>query len=382
MEVFNILDDLEQLGTALDINFLKHMYSNFKPQHSKFLAEVKNSFRLNEFEVNDFRSGYQSLVDFLYGWEVEGSAEPDTNQKPTTTNGGRLNTANNARSITPTTPRTKRPTREIRLADEIEQQECDRLLKTFQTVYSIHRRSLTKHVLMLEDKHIGFLGKQKPKEGAIVKNEAADEPQRLENGRRVSVAASRRQSVVGERRGSILQTTASLAVPTALTGPEGRRMSTSLSRRNTITEDANSRNTDPSSGFPYPTNTAPALKEDPKMTLEDAETAQEMLNQLYNDIDKTLDYFIFCLLNAITVIGFSELLKDNKSYERYLTSIHNLSSDFIRDIVQRLYQLFNFDLEKHGGLMFLLNEAEAFTAQNTATPTKVCLKKAMLKVFD
>lgn len=118
-EVLKLLVDLAQLGSQLHIQVLEHHFASYDPATSKALREAYMSFHMNELESSDYRSAYHQFTDWLYGWNVNDHGDM-------------------------TDPFAKRMPRDINMQLDRERLECDRILKTFETLCSLSRRKLKK----------------------------------------------------------------------------------------------------------------------------------------------------------------------------------------------------------------------------------------------
>ena len=349
MESLKVLYDLEVMAATLDVPVLKHFYSHFKPQQSKHLAAVMKNFHIREFETSDFRSAYQSLVDFLYGWEVGGGGgggdSYDTNPtNPAATNNDKPGEATTADANPNGGLLPKRRARTIRLVDEIESQEADRLLKTFQTVAAIHRRILTKLYFELEEKVIALDGM--PAASNVKHTNTAD-----------AGASNKKQPTRGPSVDNL-----------AVESSDDMSVSSKSTRNSKFTSQDQGLGTSapvPADSFPYPSN-RPVAPGKPSMTVAKAESTQTFLNDIYSDIDHASEYTIFWLSTVIVILSLAECLDDQDSYHRYLMTLHNIASEFIGGIFKRLYHLFCVEIAPEGSLAFLLKEAT--TAENLGAP--------------
>ncbi|KAH6596616.1 hypothetical protein BASA50_004947 [Batrachochytrium salamandrivorans] len=128
-----MLYDLSQMAEPLNINILKHFFVHFDPSTSKGLHETIQHFHMRELESSDYRSAYHQFCDWLYGWDVSDAADY-TDIGSTMTDYFHV----------------RRVLRDIDINVDRERSEAVRLMKIFETLCSLSRRSLKKTYMDIE----------------------------------------------------------------------------------------------------------------------------------------------------------------------------------------------------------------------------------------
>ncbi|KAJ8324569.1 hypothetical protein O5D80_006814 [Batrachochytrium dendrobatidis] len=132
-ECLKLLYDLSQMSEPLNISILKHFFTQFNPSSSKSLHETIRFFNMKELESSDYRSAYHQFCDWLYGWSVSDATDyADLTASPSDYF------------------RQRRVPRDIDMKLERERAEAIRLMKTFETLCSLSRRSLKKFYMDIE----------------------------------------------------------------------------------------------------------------------------------------------------------------------------------------------------------------------------------------
>ncbi|KAJ3175999.1 hypothetical protein HK101_010526 [Irineochytrium annulatum] len=128
-ECLKLFNELSIMSQQLDMPFLKHVFKTFDPENDKNLASTLAHFHLRQnLEAADYRSAYHQLCDWFYGWNVTDGFEA--------VNGDF---------------KMRRMPRQIDMSEKGEQLECDRIMKTFETMFTLSRRSLKKIILEIEE---------------------------------------------------------------------------------------------------------------------------------------------------------------------------------------------------------------------------------------
>lgn len=131
MECLKLYHDLSILSTRIPVPFLTHFFARFDPAKSKALASSIAHFHLRDLESADYRSAYHMLCDWFYGWNVTDASD----------------------AISGTTEHFKmrRVPREIDVREEGERVECDRICKTYETLFALSRRVLKRYYMDIEE---------------------------------------------------------------------------------------------------------------------------------------------------------------------------------------------------------------------------------------
>ncbi|KAJ3091090.1 hypothetical protein HK102_001722 [Quaeritorhiza haematococci] len=187
MECIKMLQDLSIISKTLEIRFLLHLFKNFDPESSKCWTATVTHFHLRDpAESADYRSAYHQLCDWFYGWSVAdtssgtggqagavgGNIGPGGNKggedefplgnssshldlRPTKSAWGVGTEKVKKESTTTAKPApawaTTRTPREIDILDQNERAECERMLKTFETLFHQSRRVLNRYYLEIEE---------------------------------------------------------------------------------------------------------------------------------------------------------------------------------------------------------------------------------------
>ncbi|KAI8920126.1 WD40-repeat-containing domain protein [Powellomyces hirtus] len=130
MECLKLYHDLSTIAERLPVPFLTHFFARFDPAKSKALASSIANFHLRDLESADYRSAYHMLCDWFYGWNVTDATD---------------NTGNAEHF------RMRRVPREINVDEEGERVECDRICKTYETLFGLSRRVLKRYYLDIEE---------------------------------------------------------------------------------------------------------------------------------------------------------------------------------------------------------------------------------------
>ncbi|KAI8831578.1 WD40-repeat-containing domain protein [Chytridium lagenaria] len=136
MDSLKHLHELALMSQRLNMPFLQHFFKTFDPDVDTNLASTISHFHLreNNLETTDYRSAYHQLCDWFYGWNVtDGTAGFTTDTEATEHF------------------RMKRVPREIVMKEKGERLECERIMKTYETLFIISRRALKKIYLEIEE---------------------------------------------------------------------------------------------------------------------------------------------------------------------------------------------------------------------------------------
>ncbi|KAI9203365.1 uncharacterized protein BJ171DRAFT_562286 [Polychytrium aggregatum] len=149
------LEDLMVLGHKLKVPFLQHLFRSFDPLSSSSLDTAIQYFHLRDLESADYRSAYHQLCDWFYGWNVSEEANSESNGilfgsgdllSNNFADDGGLGKGKKDASL-----RMKRMPRDIDMNDSTERAECERIIKTFETLLGLSRRALKKYYLDIEE---------------------------------------------------------------------------------------------------------------------------------------------------------------------------------------------------------------------------------------
>lgn len=104
------------MSRSLRIGILQHHFNDSILSSLTCLEESIAHFHMRELEVSDYRSAYHQFCDWLYGWSVSDDSDPVKGRN--------------------------RIPREILVNQEREIADCQRLMKTFETLTSMSLRHL------------------------------------------------------------------------------------------------------------------------------------------------------------------------------------------------------------------------------------------------
>ncbi|KAJ3033867.1 hypothetical protein HK097_004700, partial [Rhizophlyctis rosea] len=163
-ECLKLFHDLLQISTTLPIPFLSHFFRTFNPHQSKHLASSIIHFHLRDLESADYRSAYHLMIDWFYGWNVT-DVGGGANKGQGLPNGEGGSAVGGEAAGKGEAFRMHRAPRDIHIEESGERNECERILGTFETLFSTSRRVLKKQYMGVEEMvpRIGtsFAGKAK-----------------------------------------------------------------------------------------------------------------------------------------------------------------------------------------------------------------------------
>ncbi|KAI8621619.1 hypothetical protein BC830DRAFT_1093484 [Chytriomyces sp. MP71] len=389
MESLKTLFELQQMADQLDIPILQHYFRTFKPSEDKNLkAAIKNFHARGDLESADYRSAYHQLCDWFYGWDVSNAATTAAAA------GGASNLLAQDVSADPTEEFSlKRVAREINLNEAGEKVECERIMKTFETLFGLSKRMLKRIYLQIEDMtpRIGqglatMSNKQdenEEREDELKKedvwkherNETDDaDNNHAEDTAEEDISGSfddiRQQRAVdglvvkkgdansGEdtRRNTIFEKPPS----TDRDSPHSSRSSSPSSDidrgidekpRNSIVKNSTSTNSGPSKGFEFSPASHPDTPQVRRGLLQDGPNAfdlkssmQRDINLCYGAVNKSLDYLLVCASNIILVLSFAEVLEMKDIFQKYNALAHDLSIEFVSNSLKTVWDLLNREL--------------------------------------
>ncbi|KAJ3023996.1 hypothetical protein HKX48_008610 [Thoreauomyces humboldtii] len=178
MECLKLYHDLALIAERLPVPFLTHFFARFDPAKSKALASSTANFHLRDLESADYRSAYHMLCDWFYGWNVtDGAADSG--------GGAGGNAGGGAETF-----RMRRVPREIDVNEEGERVECDRIGKTYETLFGLSRRVLKRYYLEIEEliPHIGEKNQAGKGDGKRDEGEGMDDVDKVWHYKRESMS--------------------------------------------------------------------------------------------------------------------------------------------------------------------------------------------------
>ncbi|KAJ3075513.1 Dynactin subunit 1 [Podochytrium sp. JEL0797] len=114
MESLKTLYELEQVAEKLNVKILKHFYKSFRPKENKNLeSAIKNFNSRGDADGADYRSAYNQLCDWFYGWDVSNEISAGMGDEDYAL---------------------KRVAREIHMIEAGEIEEATRIMRTFETL--------------------------------------------------------------------------------------------------------------------------------------------------------------------------------------------------------------------------------------------------------
>ncbi|KAJ3146852.1 hypothetical protein HDU86_008348 [Geranomyces michiganensis] len=151
MECLKLYHDLAILSERLPAPFLTHFFARFDPAKSKALASSTANFHLRDLESADYRSAYHMLCDWFYGWNVtDGSDSANAGGNSGGGGGGALGGGAGGGGADEHFTMRRVP-REINVEEEGERVECDRICKTYETLFGLSRRVLKRYYMDIEE---------------------------------------------------------------------------------------------------------------------------------------------------------------------------------------------------------------------------------------
>ncbi|KAI8587990.1 WD40-repeat-containing domain protein [Geranomyces variabilis] len=150
MECLKLYHDLAILSEKLPAPFLAHFFARFDPAKSKALASSTANFHLRDLESADYRSAYHMLCDWFYGWNVTDGSDSAGGGGGAGGAGGDTYGGTGAGGAGEHFTMRRVP-REINVDEEGERVECDRICKTYETLFGLSRRVLKRYYLDIEE---------------------------------------------------------------------------------------------------------------------------------------------------------------------------------------------------------------------------------------
>ncbi|KAJ3292561.1 hypothetical protein HK104_005194 [Borealophlyctis nickersoniae] len=386
MECLKMFHELSIMSSRLDIPFLKHFFKTFDPAHSKSLSSSITHFHLRDLESADYRSAYHQLCDWFYGWNVTDATEF-----------GVPAAAGNAGAVAEHF-KMKRVPRDIHIEEDGERVECDRIMKTFETLFSMSRRVLKKQYMDIEEQlprigqGLGTMsnvgkGGGAPRDGGDEDEGHMDEVEKVWAKARMKSDENENETGAAEREagegstdsldkdsGDLLKASrpAGMVVrrktQAVLDGTkEMQRTSLSqeendgVSRASTPSEpgadgEGSGRGTAEVTGKHLPIGALPpegfsmqapvhrgVLRQGPD---EDdvRRVIQRDINHVFGELDRSTEFTLICLANIILVLSFSQLLEIKDNFIKFLSSAHELSMDFVSNTLKTVWDLLNREL--------------------------------------
>ncbi|KAJ1534336.1 hypothetical protein HK096_003986 [Nowakowskiella sp. JEL0078] len=150
------LKSVESNSESLALGIIRGMTPKNSQLSSINLSATIQNFHLSELDSSDFRSAYHQVCDWLYGWNVTDVTGYSTEFSENGNSSADSNGANNSvlidgELIVEHHYQMNRIPRDIDMSMETEQIECDRILKTFETLFAVSRRNLKKMYLDVEE---------------------------------------------------------------------------------------------------------------------------------------------------------------------------------------------------------------------------------------
>ncbi|KAJ3129538.1 hypothetical protein HK098_001014 [Nowakowskiella sp. JEL0407] len=455
METLKLYNELFVMSTRLPIPFLTHFFKSVgwcklsdastkkdsdqdtslpldlstsesrgtTPTTAKFsslnLASTIQNFHLSELESADYRSAYHQVCDWLYGWNVtdvtdyhefnpEEEIDPDdldgveAAAKKKTKEADQFQSGDDA--IIEHHFKMKRVPRDINLSLESEKAECERIVKTFETLYAVSRRTLKRIYLDIEEmiprighgirtmknnhskfaNAMGKIGKKAEK----FDDEDDDEPEnsqfqqsdvdveqiwaKKDFGLEFLNGGSRDR--MNEKVDSVLSLE-SLDLddnPTdARVLADGvfvrKKVETENIKKETETnanekppkEESSNQTGVPSDVPEIKVNSTSAPTEQAPISFnffpgkgltmssdvnEDKISKHRDLNILYREIDKSTEYTLVCVSCAIVVLSFSQLLESREKFAKYTSFVSELASEFVSSTLKTFWDVLNHEI--------------------------------------
>ncbi|KAJ3025926.1 UNVERIFIED_CONTAM: hypothetical protein HDU68_006456 [Siphonaria sp. JEL0065] len=377
MESLKTLIELEQIADKLDVKLLKHFFKTFKPRENRNLkAAMKYFHTRGDMESADYRSAYHQLCDWFYGWDVSnaavGGAAMDFDA-PDDNDGGEL----------------RRVARDISLTEAGERAECERILKTFETLFGLTRRQLKKVYMNIEEMtpRIGqglatMTTKQEEKEDQddeikkeeVWKHDRDDpipkDPEDDYAGSYDDLRQKREADGLIVKRNDALaggpDTAAASRQNTEFQpnpeSPHSSRSSSPSSEPDTNPKTPKSGGgagvdkisnmppgQQPTKGFEFssttPTPPRRGLLQDGPNESDMKLSMQRDINLCYSAVNKSLDYLLVCASNVILVMSFAEVLGMKEVYQKFNAIAHDLSSEFVSNSLKTVWDLLNREIK-------------------------------------
>ncbi|KAJ3392626.1 proteasome regulatory particle subunit [Lobulomyces angularis] len=75
------------------------------------------------------------------------------------------------------------------------------------------------------------------------------------------------------------------------------------------------------------------------------ENLKKDINSLFNEIDRSCDYTLLCMVNLLVILTYSELLDHKEIYQKQLQTCHQLAADFISNTLKSVWDLLNKEFD-------------------------------------
>ncbi|KAI8800721.1 hypothetical protein BJ742DRAFT_859821 [Cladochytrium replicatum] len=438
MEALKLYKDLLVLSKRLDIPFLSHFFkitgwshktekmhlpdgtvlithTLIQPRH---LKDTISNFHIRQVESADYRSAYHQICDWFYGWNVTDGAnfeiesvsdtglENDVNgtadEDDSDDENGEIrksksdqNEGSDDGSADEERFRMRRVPRDINLQMEGERVECDRILKSFETLFSMSRRIVKKTVLDIEEElpSLGEGVSTLQNRGGATREYGSDDSIDEKVGENGGLAELERvwakrgrsrddknlapalnksegQSVdFGDSLDSIdreidrLMKASKVTMDGVVVKKKPKAERTSKSKKvtsrpasaSTVMDDSLEHSGSQSSRFKSePLNTTKdgsnplevkaMLKQVPDAEEEMKRALLRDINHIYREVDKATEYTLVAVTCGIVVLGFSQLLRNREKYAKMLQMLNELGCEFVATVVKTVYDLLSREL--------------------------------------
>ncbi|KAI9092894.1 WD40-repeat-containing domain protein [Phlyctochytrium arcticum] len=398
MECLKLYHDLALLSSRIPVPFLAHFFARFDPSKSKSLASSVQHFHLRDLESADYRSAYHMLCDWFYGWNVTDVAADIG------TGGGASNAAANAAGASNTEHfRMRRVPRDIDVREEGERVECERICKTYETLFNMSRRVLKRYYIEIEGM-VPNIGRNAHDKTAREMGHTVDEGEGMDDVEKIWAQqrkASLRDSFLDETDAGEDSANAELndldhdnmLRRTRPSGMVVRRKTAvadagkSSKREDGISDELQADGDDPkkreTNGSPLSSTDllqtnglAPILSEndqerknlDPGLYMSGTElnskpesvragvlyealdendvqrALQSDINQVYVQVDRATDYTLVCLSTVFCILSFAQILGNQETYIRFASQAQEVSTEFVSNNLKTVWDLLNREL--------------------------------------
>ncbi|KAJ3213399.1 hypothetical protein HDU67_002931 [Dinochytrium kinnereticum] len=90
-------------------------------------------------------------------------------------------------------------------------------------------------------------------------------------------------------------------------------------------------------------------------TEESRKLMQRDINHIYSQADRSIDFTLVCVSNILLILGFSEMLDERATFEKYSALVHDISAEFVSNTMKTVWDLLNKELPTRMDLENLRN---------------------------
>lgn len=353
METLMALRELKAMSEKLKIPFLTHFFTTFDNVKSVSLQASYSQFKV-QVSLNgvDYRSAYHQLCDWLYGWDASDATEF----------GEKLSFVDHFSKT--------RPIRDIKIHEEWDNQECERNLKIFETLFGMTKRQLRKsYIDFAEDfsrvstncNTMNQLGKdkedelddeleehdieqvwntsaktpsspKKPKTANSEKSELDDDKDNMDDHIMQLLKMSNQEKSRQDSENDLNEVKPEIPIDVKVASA---KVSVESLNENIATNNPEK--------IANMGRLKMNLESEPEKKIDmDEESRLEMqtrINRIYVKIDRATNQTISAILNCLIIMALSELLNLENNFERYHMQANEIAMDFVSTELKTIWDL-------------------------------------------